>query len=282
MPKVSMKKYTAAVEIALVLAFFLYAKQFLRSIGFGNWQEPLFGAPVVSSCLLFFVLPLAVVFAGGREPGSTGLTTDSLRYHLRVGMRAIAFVLPATLLFPVIGLLGSNHKEWLGATILASGFVVAGLLFANRSQDLANARRAKLSLTGLAAFAALLVIGLLAGYLLHPWSPLAARVVTALIFVAFLEEFFFRGYVQARLNDCFGKPFRFCRVEFGAGLLVTAAVFGLIHPLAAANETPWAWALWTAAGGVIFGFLREKTGAVIAPAILHGAILIPGVFFGPG
>ena len=95
-------------------------------------------------------------------------------------------------------------------------------------------------------------------------SQLATRIVAVLIFVAFLEEFFFRGYVQARLNDCFGKPFRFRNVEFGAGLILAAAVFGLAHPLTVAGGAPWAWALWTTAGGLIFGFLREKTGAVVA------------------
>lgn len=115
---------------------------------------------------------------------------------------------------------------------------------------------------------------------MHPLSQLATRIVAVLIFVAFLEEFFFRGYVQSRLNDCFGKPFRFQNVEFGAGLLLAAAVFGLFHPLTVADESPWAWALWTGAGGLIFGFVREKSGAVVAPTILHGAILLPGVLFG--
>lgn len=275
-----MKRISAAAEVALVLALFLYIRKLLKSSGFGDWQEPVYGSPILSSCLLFFILPLILVLIGGRGPGAFGLTTNDLTYHLRIAVRAIAFVLPATVLFPVIGMLGTNHKEWLGTSILTAGFVVAGLLFANKSLDLANSSEADLSWQGLSAYIALLVIGVIISYLLHPLSQLATRVVSVLIFVAFLEEFFFRGYVQSRLNDCFNKPFRFRNVQFGAGLLLTAAIFGLFHPLTVTDETPWAWALWTAAGGLIFGFLREKTGAVVTPAIFHGIILLPGVLFG--
>ena len=275
-----MKRIGALAEVALVLALFLYSRKLLKSSGFGDWQEPLFGAPLLSSCLLFFILPLVFVLTAGRDPGTCGLTTDDLRYHRRVAIRAIALVMPATVLFLIIDMVGSHPKEWLGASILAVGFVVAGLLFAMRSRGLANGAEARLSWTGFPVYLALLVVGLITSYLLHPWSQLATRIVAVLIFVGFLEEFFFRGYVQSRLNDCFGKPFRFQNVEFGAGLLLTAAIFGLFHPLTVADGTPWAWALWTAAFGLIAGFLREKTGAVVAPAIFHGAMLIPGVLFG--
>ena len=71
-----MKRIGALAEVALVLALFLYLRAPLRSSGFGDWQEPLFGAAVLSSCLLFFVLPLVFVSITGRDPGTCGLTTD--------------------------------------------------------------------------------------------------------------------------------------------------------------------------------------------------------------
>lgn len=274
------KRIGAVAEVALVLALFLYIRHPLKSFGFGDWQEPIFGAPILSSCLLLFVLPLIFVLISGRNSGTCGLTVKNLRYHWRVAIRAIAFVLPATILFPLIAALGSNHKEWLGASVLTVGFVGAGLLFAIKSRDLATGPEATSSWKGLPIYVAVLVAGVIISYLLYPLSPLATRIVAVLIFVAFLEEFFFRGYIQSRLNDCFGKPFRFQGVEFGPGLLLAAAIFGLFHPLTVADATPWAWALWTTAGGLIFGFLREKTGAITAPAMLHGAIMIPGVLFG--
>jgi membrane protease YdiL (CAAX protease family) len=130
-------------------------------------------------------------------------------------------------------------------------------------------------------YAAVLLIGVLLSYALHPVSTIAVRIVAVLIFVGFLEEFFFRGYLQSRLNRDFGRPFRFRNVDFGVGLLLSATIFGLSHPLSVADSTPWPWALWTAAVGLAFGFVREKTGSVVPSALLHGAMLLPTVFFAP-
>ena len=143
------KKIAATVEVTVVLALFLYLRQLLKSTGFGDWQDSIFGAALASSCLLFFLLPLIFVLVSGRNPGSTGLTTENLAYHRRVALRAIGFVLPVTALFSLIGLLGSNHKQWLGASMLSTGFVIAGLLFATRSRDLASTNPGELSWKGL-------------------------------------------------------------------------------------------------------------------------------------
>lgn len=279
--EIAMKRFSALVDVILVLALFLGLRLFLKNVGFGDWQEPIFGRALVSSSLLFFVLPLIFVIIRGRDVKFSGLAISYLRYHSRVTIRAAAIVAPVTILFPVIDMLGTNPMEWLGASILTVGFLGAGFLFAANSTSFTKPPSEDLSSTGLLVHIALLVAGLIIIFQLHPLSQLAARIVGVLIFVGFLEEFFFRGYVQSRLNDCFGKPFRFQQVEFGAGMFLAAAMFGLFHPITVANGTPWAWGLWTAAFGLVMGYLREKTGTFVAPAILHGVMWIPGVLFGP-
>ena len=149
-----------------------------------------------------------------------------------------------------------------------------------RTHRTENIAEAQLSLNGFLGYVGLLIVGVGLCYLIRPLSELITRIIIALIFVAFLEEFFFRGYIQTRLNEAFGRPYSLFNVNYGAGLILTAVIFGLFHPLTVTNENPWAWALWTATGGLIFGFLREKSGAVLTPALVHGAILVPGVLFG--
>lgn len=278
----SNKRLLPACEAILVVALFWYFRLVLKDAGFGDWQRSLFGAALVSSLLLYFVLPLAFVLLGRRDPGSCGLTTEDLGYHRSAAWRGLMFIAPATTLFPVIGLLGSSHEEWLGATILTVGFIVAGIVFASMSRDLRNMPDAKLSWRGLPVYLALLVFALFASALLHPISETAAELIRVLIFVGFLEEFLFRGYAQARFNETFGRPLQFRGVKFGAGLLITAVIFGLFHPLTVESDPPWAWGMWTAAFGLALGYIREKTGAVVVPATLHGIMWIPGVFFGPG
>ena len=281
MTALNVKKAIPIVEVAAVLGLFFVLRLALKESSLASWQQSIFGAAPISSMLLFLVLPLLFVLAARRNPGASGLTTQRLRYHWRVAVRALAVVAPSTMLFPVVGLVGSEPKQWLGGSILALGFTAAGSLMVLFVRGMDNEPETALGLTGLLACAGLLVAGLAVMALLQPLSTLLAQLVRVLVFVGFLEEFFFRGYVQSRLNESFGKPFSLAGVHFGAGLLLAAALFGLVHPLSALGETtPWAWALWTAAFGLVLGYLREKTGSVVTPGIVHGIMLVPGVLFG--
>ena len=265
-------------EAVLVVLLFFYILQLLRKIDFGQWQEPLFGSSIVSGSLLLFVLPLVFIWILGSSWESTGLSNNDLKYQFQVAARAMMYVFPATLVFPLIGFLGTTPMHWLGSSLLTIGFAVGGLVFALNSRDLVGRSEQVFRWRSMTGYLALLVVGLIGSYLLHPISPVAARVVEKLIFVGFLEEFFFRGYLQTRLNEVFGKPFKFANVSFGPALILAAIVFGLFHPLTVVNDTPWAWALWTCIFGLVVGFVREKTGSFISSAVLHGVLVLPTAF----
>jgi len=82
------------------------------------------------------------------------------------------------------------------------------------------------------------------------------------------QEFFFRGWLQPRLQDAFGKWW---------GLLATAFVFTLWHffPELEATKTATlplgsvAGVLSTFLAGIVFGYAQDHTGNVVAPWIAH-------------
>lgn len=90
------------------------------------------------------------------------------------------------------------------------------------------------------------------------------------------EELFFRGYIQSRLNGPFGRPWRLGEVSVGAGLLLSASLFGLLHALNTVDYFHGSYGFaWDRAGatlvmGILFGFIREKTGSVVPCIITHG------------
>lgn len=105
------------------------------------------------------------------------------------------------------------------------------------------------------------------------------------LFVGFAEELFFRGYVQSRLNEVFGKKYRkilWVNFEWSEGTLITGVFFfGLPHILVGVNPftgratiTPMivAMAVFACFMGVVFGVLAEKTGSILLPTVLHGLI----------
>jgi membrane protease YdiL (CAAX protease family) len=86
-------------------------------------------------------------------------------------------------------------------------------------------------------------------------------------FVAIPEEFFYRGYVQTRLNEVLPKDRSFWGVRYGASIWLTAIFFAFGHSLVAFQW--WHFAIFFP--GLLFGLLREKTGGVLAPAFFHAA-----------
>jgi membrane protease YdiL (CAAX protease family) len=83
--------------------------------------------------------------------------------------------------------------------------------------------------------------------------------------IAFPEEFYFRGYLQTRLNQIWGRPYSLLGASFGWGLIVTSLVFMLFHLVLAINL----WNVGIFFSALVFGWLREKTNSVAAPTIFH-------------
>lgn len=88
-----------------------------------------------------------------------------------------------------------------------------------------------------------------------------------LLLVALPEEFYFRGYVQSAMNQIFPRRWRFLGAPLGWGLPVTAAIFAVAHTMVTYQW--WHFSIFFPA--LIFGWLRERTGGIVAPTLFHAA-----------
>ncbi len=100
------------------------------------------------------------------------------------------------------------------------------------------------------------------------WWWLVNLVLVQLLLVAVPEEVFYRGYLQTRLDGLIGRDRRVLGVDVNvASLLLTSALFAvghiatIPHPARLAVFFP----------SLIFGWLRRKSGGVLAPALYHAA-----------
>ncbi|MEM4624868.1 MAG: CPBP family intramembrane glutamic endopeptidase [Thermosphaera sp.] len=124
-------------------------------------------------------------------------------------------------------------------------------------------------------------------------SPLgiALNVVFFMVFVGLVEEAYFRGYVQSRLNGVFEKRwhrlvFKAWRVDYGASLLLASVFFALIHVVnywnpVASRWTPTWWMplhlLGCFAFGCLAGAVREASDVYVS-ASLHGGLMTSYTF----
>ena len=96
-------------------------------------------------------------------------------------------------------------------------------------------------------------------------DDIALLIAHQIFFVAIPEEFFYRGYMQTRLNERFARKFLIFGVPMGWGAVISCAYFAFGHSLV---EVQW-WHFATFFPGLVFAWMREKTGGVVAGAFFH-------------
>lgn len=96
-------------------------------------------------------------------------------------------------------------------------------------------------------------------------DELLTLIAYQLFFVAIPEEFFYRGYFQTRLNELFPRRWLIFGTPVGWGAVLASAYFAFGHSLV---EIQW-WHFATFFPGLVFAWLRERTGGVVAGAFFH-------------
>lgn len=97
-----------------------------------------------------------------------------------------------------------------------------------------------------------------------PWF-LPKLVAYHLFFVAIPEEMFYRGYMQSRLDERFGTPWRLGGADLGWGWLLTNLLFAFGHSIV---DFQW-WHFAIFFPSLVFGWMRARTGGVMAGAFFH-------------
>ncbi len=92
-------------------------------------------------------------------------------------------------------------------------------------------------------------------------------ILTQFLAVGLPEEFFYRGYLQTRLEQSFGQRWSCFGVRFGVGALLATVIFALGHSLVVFR---W-WHIFIVFPGFFFAWLRLKTGTVLAGSLFHAA-----------
>lgn len=90
-------------------------------------------------------------------------------------------------------------------------------------------------------------------------------VAVQLLVVALPEELFYRGWLQTSWSRAApGRGVTVLGARLGGGFLATQALFALGHLV-----TLQPWRLGTFFPGLLFGWLRERTGGLAAPVVAH-------------
>jgi len=257
-------KARAVIEVVVVFSLTLFFVALVGLSPIGEWERQVSNHFFIEYAV-WIAFPLLILVVARRNLASYGLSLRNLRYHLDIA--ATAFVPVAIASVPLAFV---NYKHWWGALIMAG--VEIALLFA---LGWLLKRKPTQNESGILVGAVLLI----ACSNLTQKATLNNAVSAFVFYIFFLglgEELLFRGYIQSRLNAAWGRPFKFHGVNWGWGIIITSVLFGFMHVLNIGSlirgdwQLEWWWGFWTFFGGLVSGFVREKTGSIVAPTILHG------------
>ncbi len=228
----------------------------------------MFGRPIIGKTVFFILLPMAIIKLKREQLGQYGINFDNLWYHLKIGLKSLVIIYLVDCTFPLLDALDMSYRHWDGAAVLSLVHVVGLVLLARFLKAERTHCPQAASGPRIGVFLLILIGLTVISALTLPLGKQVGDFTYGLFTIGFGEEIFFRGYIQSRLNRSFGRSFCIWGVHWGWGLIITSIVFGLAHYLHGGG-TLW-WGMWTVFAGLLFGFLREKTGGIVAPAIAHG------------
>lgn len=257
-------KAKTILEVVIVFGITLLLIAALGISPIGEWERNVTNRFFLEYAVMI-AFPLLILVACQRNLVDYGISLKNLKYHLDVTLTSFVPVAIAS-----VPLMFLDYKRWDGALILAGIEIVVlfvlGWLLKKKPTSTGNS----------------ILIGaiLLVTHASLNQRATLGNAISALVFYVFFlgfgEELLFRGYIQSRLNVAFGRPFKFFGVNWGWGIIITSVLFGFMHVLNLGSLTvghwnlAWGWGFWTFFSGLIFGFVREKTGSLVAPTLLHG------------
>lgn len=258
-------KLKAISEVIIVLSLVLLSMAVIGLSPLGQWQRQVSTHPFIEYSVMI-LLPILLLMALRRDLAHYGLSLRNLPYHLDITATAIIPISLANIPFAFM-----SGMQWQGSLLLAGVrvvvLVILGLLFKHKPT-----RDEKGVIVG--------ALTLLAISTHINQGPASGNAFSAILFYVFFlglgEELLFRGYIQSRLNIAFGKPYQFFGIRWGWGLIITSSLFGLMHVINLGSlvsgiwALSWWWGFWTFFSGLVYGLVREKSGGIVAPTLLHG------------
>ena len=223
--------------------------------------------------LLTVAVPLMALVASKGSLEEYGLAVFDWRASLSRGLTGYLYLLlPNLVLFLMTVTLAG--VTFLPVSLFVSGVTLLAMFLALGHLSLGGSPRTRrdLAIISILLGAPLILSAVLGSLTIR----LASAVVWELVFGGVAEEVLYRGYVQSRVNEGYGRPWSFMGVGFGPGLLVSSVLYGLAGAMS--GFRPWrdTYVLSLPVGvhglalGLFLGFLREATGDIGASSVANG------------
>jgi len=280
-------KAKSIIEVLMVFILMKFFSIWLDSILVNadvdsGWRTFFFGLQAI-------IIPVAIIGFSGRKWSTYGLSLKDSKSQIHYGFAGAMIMMILGLGFGFLKSRGISTSGRTGSIVLSliAIIMIALFVFIFRKNNKNDKTEKNLKIRLIYQLSILLImIG----------SPIVAALIKGnnvqgiiawdlyfLIMVGFGEEIKFRGYFQSRINEGYGRPWKFFGISFGPGLLIVSLLFGLSHIiqfgvfnpfLGQYDINPWM-GLQAFFGGFFYGLIREKSESIVSSGIAHG---VPNAF----
>lgn len=270
-------KFLALFEIVCVYAGMQVTQIAWRATGIRQWEIANLGWTYTGS-VIFVGIPALFLWLARRDWAAYGITRAGWQLNLDVGIKAyLVRIIPVVFGLGTALWLGLGYASLPGGTIIALAELIGIAVMLRVLNHLDEAKAIRSVRGNILTIILLLLFPLGVAFAMGKLSVfIISTVAWQFLCSGFGEEFVWRGYVQSRLNEAFGRPYHLWGIQFGAGLGLTSVLFGFFHafntydPALGLASLSWGWALFTAFSGLFFGIIREKTGSLLGCGLAHG------------
>jgi membrane protease YdiL (CAAX protease family) len=278
------KSIIEVVSVFIAMKFFsIWFDSLLKVIGVHyGWRDLCFGLQAI-------IIPIAIIWLSRRNWSNYGFSIKKFRYQIHFGFIGAMLMMLAGAGF---GFMRSRQIDPVGVEgsliMSAIALVMIGLLFIALRGSKKNSNQGTLRQPRI-VFELIILVGMIlcpviiAVFRQRLTSSIILWDLYYLFLVGFGEEIKYRGYFQSRINEEYGRPWQITGIQFGPGLLIASALFGISHlgqfgvfnPFEGQYTiNPWM-GLQAFFGSLFYGLIREKSGSIIPSSIAHG---VPSAF----
>jgi len=260
-----------SVVVFSILQIVLLLPDGVRSLV--RWENRALGGSYFTGALMV-ALGLFMIIFRRYEFNEMGVSTENWRTSVNYGARGwIFFIIPQYILSFILAW-GVSYKDSIELAGLLGGIIVIAAFIMARRNEAKPVTNTRLLVIG-----AILLSPLVVRLIYEDFSlGLMKEFIWNILVGGFVEEFFYRGYIQSSINLEYKRDWKLGKISFGPGLLVSSLLYGLgrglrtIKPWKGAYPVSWSWTLFAFTVGFFYGLIRESSGDIIGSGTANSLI----------
>jgi membrane protease YdiL (CAAX protease family) len=238
-----------------------------------RWENRALGGSYVTG-ILMIALVFFIVIIRQIAFSEIGLIGENWRESVNFGIRGWVFFFIPQLLITFFSAQGLYYKDRLDLSIVLGSIIIFSAIIMSKREIVKKVTNRRLFFIGA------LIISLFILKIIYDRISITLMkdFLWNILIGGFIEEFYYRGFIQSHINSEFGKDWKLGNIHFGPGLLISSFFYGLsrglrtIKPWKRTYILSWNLTIVAFAVGLFYGLIRESSGDIIGSGTANSLI----------